>query len=79
MTNPSTVDMTNLRKELEALAEYLQAGGDPEEMLAALQELAQDTPPETPPEGNGEENEGNGEETPPETPPEAPPETDPAY
>lgn len=75
MTNPSTVDMTNLRKELEALAEYLQAGGDPEEMLAALQELAQDTPPE----GNGEENEGNGEETPPETPPEAPPETDPAY
>lgn len=70
MTDPTTVDMTNLTKELEALAEYLQAGGDPEEMLAALQELAQGTPPE----GETGETEGDGEDTPPEDPPETPPE-----
>lgn len=73
MTEPNTLDMTKLKEELTALAEYLQAGGDPESMLAALREVAAGAPPETPPEGETGETEGDGEDTPPETPPEAPP------
>ncbi len=69
MTVPNPLDLAKLRAELNTIAEYLQAGGSPEEILATLQDLAQGTPPEEEP---GESNEDPGE-TPPEDPPADPP------
>lgn len=75
--NRNPVDHAKLRKELETIAEYLQAGGSLEEILAQIRGVAEEQPPETPPGEGSEENGAGGEESPPETPPETPPEEDP--
>ena len=67
MTQPSAVDLAKLREELNALAEFLQAGGSPEELLETLQGMAQEAPTEEETDGEG----ATDGETPPETPPKA--------